>query len=79
MKPAKPGNDTPDAEVTNISEHGFWMQVGGQELYVLFADFPQFKGAKLGQLLDVTMKDAERLCWPQLGIDLTLEDVRHPK
>jgi hypothetical protein len=79
MKSAERGDDTPDVEVTNISEHGFWMQVGGQELYVLFADFPQFKGAKLGQLLDVTMKDAERLFWPQLKIDLTIENVRHPK
>ena len=79
MKPAKPGNDTPDVEVTNISEHGFWMLVRGQELYLLFADFPQFKGAKLGQLLDVTLSDEDHLCWPQLDIDLPVESVRQPK
>ncbi len=78
MKSAKPGNDTSDAEVTNVSKHGFWMLVRGEELYLPFADFPWFKEARLGQLLDVTLLHGEHLHWPQLDVDLTVESVRHP-
>ena len=79
MKSAKPGNDTSDVEVTNVSKHGFWLLARGEELYLPFADFPWFKEARLGQLLDVVLLHEEHLFWPQLDVDLTVESVRHPE
>jgi hypothetical protein len=35
-----PGSTTSEAEVTNISRHGFWLLVDGQELFLPFAEFP---------------------------------------
>jgi hypothetical protein len=40
-----PGPTTSEAEVTNISQHGFWLLVGGRELFLPFDDFPWFKSA----------------------------------
>lgn len=79
MKSVKPGDDTSDVEVTNISKHGFWVLVRGEELYVPLADFPRFREAKLGQLLDVTLLPGDHMNWPQLDIDLAVESVRHPE
>ena len=38
-----PGPATSEAEVTNISKHGFWLLVDGRELFLPFAEFPWFK------------------------------------
>ena len=37
-----PGRATSTAEVTNISQHGFWMLVDGRELFLAFDEFPWY-------------------------------------
>jgi hypothetical protein len=37
-----PGPATSEAEVTNISAHGFWLLVDGRELFLPFDEFPWF-------------------------------------
>jgi hypothetical protein len=34
-----PGTATSTAEVTNISQHGFWMLIDGRELFLAFDEF----------------------------------------
>jgi hypothetical protein len=79
MKSARHGDDASDVEVTDVSQHGFRLSVRGEELFLAFADFPRFREARLGQLLDVTLLHKDHLCWPQLDVDLPLERVRHPE
>ena len=42
-----PGSVTSEAEVTNISRHGFWMLLGDEELLLSFEQFPWFKRASV--------------------------------
>jgi len=34
-----------DVEVTNVSQHGFWVPVGDRELFLPFKDFPWLSDA----------------------------------
>ncbi len=73
-----PGAVTLEAEVTNISKHGFWVLLGDEELAVPFAQFPWFERATVGQLADVQRPTANHLYWPQLDVDLSVESIRNP-
>ena len=48
-----PGTSTSAAEVTYISEHGFWLLVDDRELFVEFERFPWFKKATVEAILQV--------------------------
>lgn len=73
-----PGTATLDAEVTNVSAHGFWLLLGSEELAVPYAQFPWFKQATIEQLLAVERPTENHLYWPQLDIDLSVESLRNP-
>ena len=73
-----PGTSTSAAEVTDVSRHGFWLLLDGEELLLPFADFPWFRKASIGQLCDVQRPTPEHLYWPQLDVDLAVESVRNP-
>jgi hypothetical protein len=73
-----PGVATLEAEVTNISAHGFWLLLGNEELAVPYAQFPWFKKATVEQILSVERPTENHLYWPRLDIDLSVESLRHP-
>ena len=72
------GTVTSEVEVSNVSAHGFWLLLGGEELAVPFAQFPWFKQATIDQLLDVQRPSENHLYWPQLDVDLSVESIRDP-
>ena len=67
------------AEVTNVSKHCLWLLLGDEELAVPFTDFPWFKKATIEQLSDVQRPTENRLYWPQLDVDLSVESIRKPE
>lgn len=71
--------EIPQAEVTHISSHGFWLLLGQEELLLPFDQFPWFKKGSIEQLLNVEWPSADHLYWPQLDIDLSVESIRHPQ
>jgi Protein of unknown function (DUF2442) len=73
-----PGISTSQAEVTNISKHGFWLLLDDEELLVPFELFPWFKKATVEQLSDVERPTQNHLYWPQLDADLSVESIRDP-
>jgi hypothetical protein len=74
-----PGSSTLEAEVTNISAHGFWLLLGDEELPVPYAQFPWFKQATVEQLVAVERPNDNHLYWPLLDIDLSVESLRNPE
>ena len=79
MKSGVPGTHISDVEVTNISEHGFWILLREEELFLSFPDFPWFETAAVSALLRVEMLGPEHLYWPDLDVDLTVESIKHPE
>jgi Protein of unknown function (DUF2442) len=74
-----PGTATSAAEVTNISKHGFWMLIDGQEHFLPFDEFPWFRKATVEAILRVERPTPEHLHWPGLDADLALDSIEHPE
>ena len=74
-----PGTATSEAEVTNISQHGFWLLLDGRELFAPFEEFPWFKQAPVHAILNLERPNPGHLYWPDLDVDLAVESIRHPE
>ncbi len=72
------GTATLDVEVTHISQHGFWVLLGDEELPVPYASFPWFRDATVNQICAVERPTPNHLFWPALDIDLAVESLRQP-
>ena len=72
------GDHSSDVEVTNISSHGFWLLADGKELFLSYKDFPWFKDAPVGHIIDVEQPSPGHFRWPQLDIDLGAETIERP-
>lgn len=76
---ARRGESTSSAEITNIARDGFWILVDERELFLSFADFPWFRSATVGELLNLERPHADHLYWPALDVDLSVESIEHPE
>ena len=79
MKSALRGKSISDVEVTNVSQHGFWLLVEERELFLPFKKFPWFKNAPVARLLNVTEPHPGHLYWPDLDVDLSVEAIEYPE
>jgi hypothetical protein len=79
MKSAALGNNTSGPEVTNVSQHGLWLLLEREELFLPFEQFPWFRNAPIGKVLHVEQPSTHHLYWPDLDIDLAVESIRHPE
>jgi hypothetical protein len=73
------GIGTSEVEITSISAHGIWLLSGEEELFLSYEDFPWFKDASVGKILNVTEPTPGHFHWSELDIDLGLETIRHPE
>jgi hypothetical protein len=72
-----PGAATSAVEVTNISQHGFWLLLDGRELFLPFDEFPWFKRAPVGAILQIERPSSGHLHWPELDVDV--DSIEHPE
>ena len=74
-----PGTDISAIEVTNISKHGFWILIDDRELFLAFDDFPWFRDAPVGSILNVERPQPHHLYWPALDVDLSVDSIEQPE
>ena len=74
-----PGAGTSEVEVTNISQHGFWLLLDGGELFLPFEDFPCFKRATVEAILRLERPAPGHLHCPDLDVDLAVDSIAHPE
>lgn len=74
-----PGTATSEAEVTNISPHGFWLLLAGREVFLAFEDFPRFKRASVEAIVRLEQPRPGHLHWPELDVDLSVDSIEHPE
>ena len=79
MTSAARGISTSPVEVTNISQHGFWLLLEDEELFLPFSEFPWFRDVAVGKILHVELPSSSHLYWPELDVDLAVESIRHPE
>jgi len=74
-----PGTATLQAEVTNISRHGFWLLLDERELFLSFEEYPWFKRAPVEAILRLDRPQPDHLHWPDLDIDLSVDSIERPE
>ncbi len=79
MNVAIAGKPTSGVEVSNVSPHGFWLLLGGEEIFLPFSSFPWFRDATIAQITHLEMPSARHLYWPDLDIDLAVDSLRSPE
>jgi hypothetical protein len=79
MKSTGRGSSASGVEVTNISKNGLWLLVGDTEHFLPFEEFPWFREATVGQLLNVELPHPHHLYWPDLDVELAMESIDHPE
>ena len=62
-----------------MSQHGLWLLLERDELFMPFDVFPWFREAPIGKVLHVEQPSSHHLYWPDLDIDLSVESIRHPE
>ncbi len=72
------GIATSATEVTNISRHGFWLNISDRELFVPFAEFPWFADAPVRKIINVEHVSDDHLYWPDLDVDLSIRSIESP-
>ncbi len=73
------GMHTSKVEVTHVSSHGVWLLADGQELFLSFDDFPWFKDAPIGKIMNVKQSVSGQFHWPDLDIDVEIKSIEHPE
>ena len=68
----------PNIEIRQVSQQGFSLRVGDDELFVSFDAFPWFRQATLDDLTSIEWPTADHLYWPRLDIDLSIDSIRDP-
>jgi len=72
------GIATSEIEVSMVSNKGFWLLLGNDELFVSYAEFPWFKQATVEQITTIELPIPNHLYWPMLDVDLAVESIRNP-
>lgn len=65
-------------EIQNISAHGIWVLVNGQEFFMPFSEFPWFLKATIEQIYNLELFHGHHLHWPALDIDVDIDSLKYP-
>ena len=79
MQSDRAGTDTSPIEITNVSSHGVWIYIEGEEFFMPFTDFPWFRDATIRQIQKVTLIGKHHLHWEDLDVDLEVASLRNPE
>ena len=79
VKSQKNGKNILKPEITNVSQHGFWIFLKGKEYFLPFEKFPWFKDASIGELSDVELLHKTHLYWPSIDVDLSIGIIEQPE
>ena len=66
-------------EITNISSHGLWLLSNDREYFLSYEDFPWFKDAPVGKILNIQEPSPGHFYWPDLDVDLGVDTIEHPE
>jgi len=78
MKSQRCGKDI-SASVENITPFGIWLFVKEKEYFLSYTDYPYFKNHSLNSIQNVQLLHGYHLYWPELDVDLEIDNLENPK
>ena len=79
MSSLTPGASISAAEITVITDLGFWLLVDDREFFVPFADYPDFLQATIEQIYQFEAPSPTQFYWPALDVDIDLNALEDPQ
>jgi len=65
--------------VENITPFGIWLFVKGREYFLSYKDYPYFRDQTLKSIQAVQLLHDYHLYWPQLDVDLEIDNLENPE
>lgn len=78
MKLSKHGKSI-SVSVENITPFGIWIYVNDREYFLSYREFPFFKEQTLKSIQNVQLLHGYHLYWPELDIDLEIDNLENPE
>ncbi len=78
MKSSPHGTST-SVSIENITPRGIWLLVEEKEYFLSYEDFPYFRDHTLRQIQNVELHHGFHLYWPELDIDLEIDNLENPE
>ena len=78
MRSLKHGKDI-SVSVENITPFGIWLYVKEKEYFLSYKDYPYFKNQILSAIQNVQLLHYYHLYWPELDVDLEIDNLEHPE
>ncbi len=78
MKSLKNGKDIL-VSVENITPFGIWLYIKGKEYFLSYQDYPYFQDQTLSSIQDVQLVHESHLYWPELDVDLEIDNLDNPE
>ena len=78
MKLSKRGKDIL-VSIENITPLGIWLFVREKEYFLSYKEFPYFKDRTLHSIQNVRLLHGYHLYWPELDIDLEIDNLENPE
>jgi hypothetical protein len=65
--------------VENITPFGIWLFVKGREYFLSYENYPYFRDQALRSIQNVQLLHGYHLYWPELDVDLEIDNLEHPE
>lgn len=78
MKLLKRGKNI-SVSVENITPFGIWVLVKEKEYFLSYEEYPYFKDQTLGSIQNVQLLHGYHLYWPELDVDLEIDNLENPQ
>lgn len=78
MKLLKRGKSI-SVNVENITPFGLWLFVSEHEYFLSYQDYPYFKNQTLKAIQNVQLIHGYHLYWPDLDVDLEIDNLENPE
>ena len=78
MRSLKHGKDIL-VSVENITPLGIWLFVTDEEYFLSYKDYPYFKNQTLSSIQNVQLLHGYHLYWPELDVDLEIDNLENPQ
>jgi hypothetical protein len=78
MKSLKNGKNI-SVSIENISPFGIWLFIKGNEYFLDFDEYPYFKDQTIKSIQHVKLLHGFHLYWPDLDVDLEIDNLVNPE
>jgi hypothetical protein len=65
--------------IENITPFGIWIFVKEKEYFLTYKDYPYFRDQTLKSIQNVQLLHSYHLYWPELDVDLEIDNLENPE